>query len=67
MKAGLPLVEVTFRVDANGILSVSALEKRSQTDASIEVILSMDSPSKRSMTCWKHLMSMRLKTLTLVS
>ena len=38
MKAGLPLVEVTFRVDANGILSVSALEKRSQTDASIEVI-----------------------------
>ena len=38
MKAGLPLVEVTFRVDANGILTVSALEKRSQTDASIEVI-----------------------------
>ena len=38
MTAGLPLVEVTFRVDANGILSVSALEKRSQTDASIEVI-----------------------------
>ena len=38
MKAGLPLVEVTFRVDANGILSVSALEKRSRTDASIEVI-----------------------------
>ncbi len=38
MKAGLPLVEVTFRVDANGILTVSALEKRSQADASIEVI-----------------------------
>ena len=38
MKAGLPLVEVTFQVDANGILTVSALEKRSQTDASIEVI-----------------------------
>ena len=38
MKAGLPLVEVTFLVDANGILTVSALEKRSQTDASIEVI-----------------------------
>ncbi len=38
MKAGLPLVEVTFRADANGILTVSALEKRSQTDASIEVI-----------------------------
>jgi molecular chaperone DnaK (HSP70) len=38
MKAGFPLVEVTFRVDANGILTVSALEKRSQTTAAIEVI-----------------------------
>lgn len=38
MKAGLPLVEVTFRVDANGILTVSALEKRSQTTAAIEVV-----------------------------
>lgn len=38
MKAGLPLVEVMFRVDANGILTVSAIEKRSGKKAEIEVI-----------------------------
>jgi len=38
MKGGLPLVEVTFRVDANGILTVSAIEKRSEKKAEIEVI-----------------------------
>ena len=38
MKAGLPLVEVMLRVDANGILTVSALEKRSRKEAQIEVI-----------------------------
>jgi molecular chaperone DnaK (HSP70) len=38
MKAGLPLVEVMFRVDANGILTVSAVEKRSGKKAEIEVI-----------------------------
>ena len=38
MKAGFPLVEVMFRVDANGILNVSALEKRSGKKAEIEVI-----------------------------
>ena len=38
MKAGLPLVEVTFRVDSNGLLTVSAFEKRSGTEARIEVI-----------------------------
>ncbi len=38
MKAGLPLVEVTFRVDSNGLLTVSAFEKRSDTKARIEVI-----------------------------
>ncbi|SVD78008.1 uncharacterized protein METZ01_LOCUS430862, partial [marine metagenome] len=38
MKAGLPLVEVTFRVDSNGLLTVSAFEKRSETEARIEVI-----------------------------
>ena len=38
MKAGYPLVEVNFRVDANGILIVSAKEKRSEKKAEIEVI-----------------------------
>ncbi len=38
MKAGFPLVDVTFRVDANGLLTVSAQEKRSGTEAEIEVI-----------------------------
>ena len=38
MKGGFPLVEVMFRVDANGILTVSAIEKRSGKKAEIEVI-----------------------------
>ncbi len=38
MKAGFPLVEVSFKVDANGILTVSAMEKRSSQQAKIEVI-----------------------------
>jgi len=38
MKAGYPLVDVIFRVDANGILTVSATEKRSGKKAEIEVI-----------------------------
>ncbi|MCZ6645670.1 MAG: Fe-S protein assembly chaperone HscA [SAR324 cluster bacterium] len=38
MPAGLPKVEVTFLVDANGILTVSAIEQRSVMEAQIEVI-----------------------------
>ena len=38
MKAGFPLVEVSFKVDSNGLLRVSAFEKRSGTEAQIEVI-----------------------------
>ena len=38
MKSGYPLVQVQFRVDANGILTVSAKEKRSGEKAEIEVI-----------------------------
>ena len=38
MPAGLPRVQVTFRVDANGILNVTAVESRSGQEASIEVI-----------------------------
>ncbi len=38
MKNGYPLVLVKFRVDTNGILTVSAVEKRSGKKAEIEVI-----------------------------
>ena len=38
MPAGLPKVEVTFLVDANGILNVSAVEKRSEKAAGIQVV-----------------------------
>ena len=38
MKAGYPLLEVKFKVDANGILIVSATEKRSGKSAEIDVI-----------------------------
>ncbi|MCH8883611.1 MAG: Fe-S protein assembly chaperone HscA [SAR324 cluster bacterium] len=38
MPAGLPKVEVAFLVDANGILTVSAVEQRSGQEAQIEVI-----------------------------
>ena len=38
MKSGYPLVQVQFRVDANGILTVSADETRSGKKAEIEVI-----------------------------
>lgn len=38
MPAGFPKLEVTFLVDANGILSVSAVEKRSEVAASIQIV-----------------------------
>ena len=37
MPAGFPRLEVTFLVDENGILSVSAYEHRSQAEARIEI------------------------------
>ncbi|MEQ9454001.1 MAG: Hsp70 family protein, partial [Phycisphaeraceae bacterium] len=38
MPAGLAKVEVTFMVDANGILSVEAVERRSERRASIQIV-----------------------------
>lgn len=38
MPAGLPKIEVTFMVDANGVLTVEAVEQRSEKRASIQVI-----------------------------
>jgi len=37
MPAGIPRIEVTFLIDANGILNVAAKELRSVTEASVEV------------------------------
>ena len=38
MPAGIPQLEVTFHVDVNGILDVSAVEKRSGQRASVQVV-----------------------------
>jgi len=38
MPAGLPQIEVAFLVDANGILNVTAVEKRSEKAASIQIV-----------------------------
>jgi len=38
MPAGMPKVEVEFLIDANGILNVSAVEKRSGKQAAIQII-----------------------------
>jgi Fe-S protein assembly chaperone HscA len=38
MPSGMPKIEVTFLIDANGILNVSAKEQRSGQEASIQVI-----------------------------
>jgi molecular chaperone DnaK len=38
MPAGLPKLEVTFLVDANGILTVTAVEKRSEKSARIQIV-----------------------------
>jgi molecular chaperone DnaK len=38
MPAGLPKLDVTFLVDANGVLSVQAVERRSGKRASIQVV-----------------------------
>ena len=38
MPAGIPQVEVAFTVDQNGVLAVTAVEKRSGREASIQVV-----------------------------
>ncbi len=38
MPAGLPKLEVTFLVDANGVLTVTATEKRSEKQARVQIV-----------------------------
>ena len=38
MPAGLPKIDVTFLVDANGVLNVSAVERRSEKAARVQII-----------------------------
>jgi len=38
MPAGIPKIEVTFLIDANGILNVSAVEKRSGQAAGVQIV-----------------------------
>jgi molecular chaperone DnaK (HSP70) len=38
MPAGIPRIQVTFLIDANGILNVYALEERSGREASIQIV-----------------------------
>ena len=38
MPAGIPKILVTFLIDENGILNVSAVEERSRKDASIQIV-----------------------------
>ena len=38
MPAGLPKIDVTFLIDANGVLNVSAVERRSEKAASIQIV-----------------------------
>jgi molecular chaperone DnaK (HSP70) len=38
MPAGMPRIEVTFLIDANGILNVSARELRSGKEASVQIV-----------------------------
>jgi Fe-S protein assembly chaperone HscA len=58
MPAGLPKIEVTFLVDANGILNVQAVEKRSEKRASIQIVpnhgLSRDEVAKMESEAFAH-------------
>ena len=38
MPAGIPKIEVTFLIDQNGILNVSAVERRSGKNASVQIV-----------------------------
>ena len=58
MPAGLPKLEVTFIVDANGILTVQAVETRSEKRAEIQVVpnhgLTRDEVNQMELDSYKH-------------
>jgi len=58
MPAGIPKLEVTFHVDANGILNVSAVEKRSGKQADIQIVpnhgLSREEVDQMELDSYKH-------------
>ncbi len=58
MPASLPKIEVTFMVDANGILTVTAVERRSERLASIQVVpnhgLTRDEVDRMEMESYEH-------------
>ena len=58
MPAGLPKIEVTFMIDANGILTVTAIERRSERRASIQVVanhgLTRDEVDRMEMESYEH-------------
>ena len=58
MPAGMAKIEVTFLIDANGILNVSAIEQRSSTEASIQIIpahgLTPDEVDQMELASYEH-------------
>ena len=62
MPAGMPRVQVQFQIDANGILSVTAAELRTEVEQTIEVKPSYGSPTTRSSACCSSRSSMRKPT-----
>jgi molecular chaperone DnaK (HSP70) len=58
MPAGLPRIRVTFLIDANGILHVSAVEERSGKTASVQIVpshgLTRDEVSHMVKDSWTH-------------
>jgi molecular chaperone DnaK len=58
MPAGLPKLEVTFLVDANGILTVDAVERRSEKRASIQIVpnhgLTREEVQRMEMESYEH-------------
>jgi molecular chaperone DnaK (HSP70) len=61
MPAGLPKIEVTFLVDANGILTVDAVEQRSERRASIQVVpqhgLTREEVDRMEIESYEHALS----------
>jgi len=54
MPAGIPKILVTFLIDENGILNVSAIEERSRKEASIQIVpkYGLTSDEVRSVWSW---------------